>query len=745
MELKIDQEFRDLIPPLSVDEVLNLEQSLLTEGCRDAILTWQNFIIDGHNRYAICTKRGIPFRVEAKQFESRNDVCIWMIQNQFARRNLSNYVRGGLGLKLEEFFKQKAEENLKLSGKLYGENHSKSQEGSANSPNPLKAEIKTVDTREELAKVAGIGSNTISKIKEIKTTAPAEVLSDLEKKLITGEISINQAHKFVRTVKSRKNSGEVAKKILEEFSKNPSVSLENKTKDVIKEIQREERAQAVQEALEKERVAQEKAKLEREERERLEAERLRKEREEKERLEKERLEREKLAREKARQEREAQQKAAKEKFEKEWAENERIRKEKAEQERIEREKREKERAEKAKIEKERIEKERREFERQKKERLEKERLEKEQLEKERLEQKKLADAEAERKRQEKLKLEAEERERKRVESEKREKERLEKLRLEEERLAKERVEHERLEKERLERERIEQERLEKERLEQERRVFELHEKERLEHERLEQERLELERIEKEKLEQFRLEQERIEKEQLEQFRLEQEKLEQERIEKEKRESPIKLIQGDFRQVVTELEPCSVDFIVTDPPYPKEYLPLYEDLAKCAERILKPGGSLLVMIGQSYLPEILQMMTKYIQYHWTLGYFTPGGQSAQLWQKKVNTFWKPVLWFTKGEFTGAWIGDAVKSNTNDNDKRFHDWGQSESGMLDLMKRFVGPSDTVLDPFMGGGTTGMVCSELNCKFIGIEKNMDTFNIARVRLGDINVICGSNKLER
>lgn len=195
--------------------------------------------------------------------------------------------------------------------------------------------------------------------------------------------------------------------------------------------------------------------------------------------------------------------------------------------------------------------------------------------------------------------------------------------------------------------------------------------------------------------------------------------------------PIKIINGDFREVYPTLGKESIDFIITDPPYPKEYLPLYEDLAKCAEHVLKPGGSLLMMVGQSYLPEIMNMTVPYIQYHWTLGYFTLGGQSAQLWTKKVNTFWKPVLWFTKGEFKGEWIGDVIKSDNND--KRFHEWGQSESGMYDLMKRFVKPGDIVLDPFMGGGTTGIVCKTLKCEFVGVELSIDTFNRAKVRLGD------------
>jgi hypothetical protein len=76
MELKIDQEFKDLIPALSVDEVLNLEQSLLNEGYRDALVTWNGYLIDGHNRYAIWTAHNLPYKVVEKQFDSRNDVCI---------------------------------------------------------------------------------------------------------------------------------------------------------------------------------------------------------------------------------------------------------------------------------------------------------------------------------------------------------------------------------------------------------------------------------------------------------------------------------------------------------------------------------------------------------------------------------------------------------------------------------------------------------------------------------------------
>ena len=176
-----------------------------------------------------------------------------------------------------------------------------------------------------------------------------------------------------------------------------------------------------------------------------------------------------------------------------------------------------------------------------------------------------------------------------------------------------------------------------------------------------------------------------------------------------------------------------DWIITDPPYLQEFLPLYEKLGEVSAHVLKPGGSLLCMIGQSYLPAILAMLEKNITYHWTLVYLTPGGQAPQIFPRRVIPFWKPVLWFVNGKYTGDWIGDVTKSNPNDNDKTHHDWGQSESGMRDLMCRFVKPNDTVLDPFMGAGTTGICALKLGATFTGYEIDQTAFESSVVRIND------------
>ncbi len=193
-----------------------------------------------------------------------------------------------------------------------------------------------------------------------------------------------------------------------------------------------------------------------------------------------------------------------------------------------------------------------------------------------------------------------------------------------------------------------------------------------------------------------------------------------------------LIHSDFREA--SIEDNSIDLIVTDPPYPKEFLHLYKDLALFAARVLKPGGSLVAMAGQSYLPEIFDLMkVDGLQYNWTISYLTPGGQAPQLWQRKVNAFWKPVLWYTKGK-NQRWVGDVVKSAVNDNDKRFHFWGQSESGMGNLISKVSSVGDIILDPFMGGGTTGLVSLQLHRKFIGIEIDADSFNNANERIEEL-----------
>ena len=91
--LKIDDDFRNLIRPLMRQEYLQLESNLISDGCLTPIITWNGVIVDGHNRYEICQKHQIPFRTEERSFDCKEEAIAWICANQLGRRNLSEETR----------------------------------------------------------------------------------------------------------------------------------------------------------------------------------------------------------------------------------------------------------------------------------------------------------------------------------------------------------------------------------------------------------------------------------------------------------------------------------------------------------------------------------------------------------------------------------------------------------------------------------------------------------------------------
>ncbi len=190
-----------------------------------------------------------------------------------------------------------------------------------------------------------------------------------------------------------------------------------------------------------------------------------------------------------------------------------------------------------------------------------------------------------------------------------------------------------------------------------------------------------------------------------------------------------LILGDMRVALWDMPENSVDAIITDPPYPHEYLHLYADLAFHAARVLRPGGVLAAMSGQVWLPNIFALVSgKGLTYRWTMAYLG-GGQSAKVWNRHVIPNWKPIVVYSKGEHGKKWFGDVAKSPAND--KRFHHWGQSLGGMVDILERLTDVGQKVLDPFMGAGATGVACALTHRAFVGIEVDPGHYNTAKERI--------------
>lgn len=88
--IRIDPEFAALCPPLTPEEYSGLEESLLSEGCRDALVVWagEGVLLDGHNRKRICEEYGIGYRVTEARLPDRDAALTWIITNQLGRRNL---------------------------------------------------------------------------------------------------------------------------------------------------------------------------------------------------------------------------------------------------------------------------------------------------------------------------------------------------------------------------------------------------------------------------------------------------------------------------------------------------------------------------------------------------------------------------------------------------------------------------------------------------------------------------------
>lgn len=399
-QLEINKELKDLIPPLTTDEYEGLERSIISEGCRESIIVWNNTIVDGHNRYEICQKHSMDFSVAEKSFDDIDDAKLWIINNQFSRRNISNYDRSVLALKKKDIIASQAKEN----------------QGMRIDIRPTLARSSII-TREEVAKEAGISHGTISKVELIERKAPEEI----KEKIRRNELSINKVYKDIKNEEYKEKEAE-----LKDIShiEIPDVS-----------------------------------------------------------------------------------------------------------------------------------------------------------------------------------------------------------------------------------------------------------------------------------------------------------------------DRYKLYNCDI--LSAPIEDNSIDVIITDPPYPKEYLDCWTKLAQFAAAKLKDGGVLVAMSGQSYLPEVYKNMTiEGLNYYWTCCIHTPG-MSANMRQKRLNSNWKPLLFYVKGDYTRTFLNtDIFVSEYKDTNssQTYHKWGQSYPLTKSIVEKFTYTSDIICDPFAGGGTTLLAGLELKRKVIGVEIENSNYKIVLDRIGGV-----------
>ena len=207
--IEIKQEFKDLIPPLTKEEFKQLENNCMSEGIREKILTWNGFIIDGHNRFEIATRWDLDYETESKHFDSEEDVKIWMAKNQLGRRNLMDFVKGELTDTIEELEKEKGKKTQGIRTDLL-------------STIDKKLEPKH-NTQKIVSEKLGWSTGKKAMFDVVKKKAPEEVKA----KLRTGEVSINAAYKEIK--KEEKKANFEAKKQL--FEK--EIKPENLNQNII--------------------------------------------------------------------------------------------------------------------------------------------------------------------------------------------------------------------------------------------------------------------------------------------------------------------------------------------------------------------------------------------------------------------------------------------------------------------------------------------------------------------------------
>lgn len=200
----------------------------------------------------------------------------------------------------------------------------------------------------------------------------------------------------------------------------------------------------------------------------------------------------------------------------------------------------------------------------------------------------------------------------------------------------------------------------------------------------------------------------------------------------------KIYHGDAYNLLSEIEPNSVDLIITDPPYPKEFLFCWDILGLLGKRLLKRSGSLIALGGEYYLPYIIRTLSNQLKYHYIIGYRV-GSQHNRIYPKKIYAEMKVMLWFVKESYTGHWLGNFIENQTAWGSIKKHKWQQPSDFCHMFIYYMVERGGIVLDPFCGSGTVGVVSKELGRQFIlcDIEEESCEISYQRVIEAKANLI--------
>lgn len=190
MNIVVNEDLKAYIDPLTSDEHDALERSLLAEGCRDALVLWGDVLVDGHNRYGICQQHGLPFQtVQSTQFNSMDDVHLWMIDQHLGRRSVSDFQRGVLALRKREILNDRRLSAASAAAPEPDASDADTHAQPANAASNTTGAVEALKSREDIAKVARLSSSQVVMIEKIQKQAAPELVAAVK----SGTISINAA------------------------------------------------------------------------------------------------------------------------------------------------------------------------------------------------------------------------------------------------------------------------------------------------------------------------------------------------------------------------------------------------------------------------------------------------------------------------------------------------------------------------------------------------------------------------
>lgn len=191
--------------------------------------------------------------------------------------------------------------------------------------------------------------------------------------------------------------------------------------------------------------------------------------------------------------------------------------------------------------------------------------------------------------------------------------------------------------------------------------------------------------------------------------------------------------GDCLDIMPMIEDGSVDMVLTDPPYPREYSYTYKYLADECPRLMKRGASLLTIVGHYAIPEVCSYFNGKLKYRWCFCMNQFEGKHPRM-AMGIEVMWKPILWYVKHAYPQGrgFIKDGFKvDGKGGQDKKYHKWEQDISWATFFIEKLTQKGDVILDPFMGSGTTAVAAINTERQFIGIEKDFDYWYMAMERI--------------